>query len=111
MTSFKKIIQTKFIGPTNSRGARIKAIDDNDNSIVRNYDHALSIEDNHRICANWLIRKITDKYRTAEDSYTEMTIDGMGSFGPGYIFTASRKEFTHVRQPGYDSDGQPSEQS
>ena len=37
-----KVIETKFLGPTTNRGARIKASDNNGNSITRGYPHELS---------------------------------------------------------------------
>ena len=43
-------IQTKYLGPTNFRGARIKA-KAYAGTKVYPYDHALSIEENHRVAA------------------------------------------------------------
>ena len=49
-------IITKFLGPTNSRGARIKVISFS-GSIIVNWDHAFSVGENHIHAANALMRK------------------------------------------------------
>lgn len=53
-----KAIRTKYIGPTDFRGARIAAQDDEGNRVVIPRNHALSIEDNHRAAAETLIAKM-----------------------------------------------------
>lgn len=50
-------IQTKYHGPTNYNGSRISATCDAGRVVVP-YNHALSIDDNHRAAADTLIRKI-----------------------------------------------------
>ena len=72
-------IQTKFLGPTNTRGARVKAIADA-GSITVSWDHRLNIQDNHRAAAVALARKFG-----WGDDWT-----GGGLPGSGYAFV--RKE-------------------
>jgi hypothetical protein len=43
-------IQTKFLGPTNFRGARVKATADA-GSITLSWDYGLGVEGNHRAAA------------------------------------------------------------
>jgi len=54
-------IQTKFVGPTNSRGAHVRAftLDKNPGTgkadrVSSAWDHALSVHDNHRCAARKL---------------------------------------------------------
>jgi hypothetical protein len=53
--SFQAIV-TKYLGPTNVRGARIKATADA-GSITLSWDHALNPERNHRAAAMALAEK------------------------------------------------------
>lgn len=55
-----KAITTKFFGPTNFRGSRVKASDGDGQQITLGWEHALSSEENHdraalALCAkmNW----------------------------------------------------------
>lgn len=50
-------IITKFIGPTNFKGSRIKAIMPSGASMYISWDHALDAEDNHRNAAIAVIKK------------------------------------------------------
>ena len=50
-------IQTKYIGPSDSRGSRVKATADA-GTITVSYDHALGIEGNHAAAAVALCRKL-----------------------------------------------------
>lgn len=50
MTAIYQAIQTKFLGPTNHRGARVKATADA-GSITIEWDHRLGIAENHRAAA------------------------------------------------------------
>jgi hypothetical protein len=54
--TFQAIV-TKFIGPTNFRGSRIKA-KAFAKSVTIPYDHALNIEDNHMVAAETLATKL-----------------------------------------------------
>lgn len=50
-------IQTRYIGPTNFRGARVKAQADA-GALVVSWDHALNAEGNHRAAAEALRTKL-----------------------------------------------------
>lgn len=70
-----KTIQTKYIGSSNVRGARIKAFDCDGNSVTIPYPHELSGEDVHR--------------KAAEALRDKMQWDGEligGSIKSGYVF-------------------------
>lgn len=70
-----KAIVTKYIGPTNTKGARVKASDMDGNSVIVSYDHA-SINP-HRHAATALCEKMGWTGKLAEG--------GMGS-GNVYVF-------------------------
>ncbi len=53
-----KAITTKYLGPTNTRGSRIKASDGDGNSITVSYPYELSGEDVHRKAAQALADKM-----------------------------------------------------
>lgn len=53
-----KAIFTKYVPPTNTRGSRIKAFDEDRNSVTISFEQAGSIEDAHRAAAEALIRKM-----------------------------------------------------
>lgn len=69
-----KAIQTKYMGPTNVRGARIKATDNDGNSVTIPYPHELSGEDVHRAAADKLVRKM--KWGTGDDLCGGVLKDG-----------------------------------
>jgi hypothetical protein len=50
-------IQTKYFGPSDVRGARVKAYADA-KSIILSWDHALNAEQNHIAAARALARKL-----------------------------------------------------
>jgi hypothetical protein len=50
-------IQTKFLGATNHRGSRVKAIAAA-GSVTLSWDYAKTTEDNHRAAANALMEKL-----------------------------------------------------
>jgi len=52
-----KAIETKYIGPSNVRGSRIKASAEGVKSITISYDHSLSSEDAHDKAALALANK------------------------------------------------------
>lgn len=58
-----KLIRTQFGGPTNYRGSRILAKDDNGNRHATWYDSALGIEENHLKAAKELAEKIRLKHQ------------------------------------------------
>lgn len=55
-------ITTKYIGPTNTKGSRIRATradhSTGDVTVTVPYDHALGIDDNHRFAAETLATKL-----------------------------------------------------
>ena len=53
-----KAIQTTYFGPGNVRGARIKATDNDGNSVIIGYPHELSGEACHRKAAEALRDKM-----------------------------------------------------
>ena len=57
MTFITQAIETRYLGPTNTKGARIKAIAWA-GSIIVPYDHALNYEDAHKAAADALIAKM-----------------------------------------------------
>ena len=60
-----KAIETKFLGPPDTKGSRIKASCDGC-SVTVSYDHAYSQENNHRIAA-WLLIERLGWERTDQD--------------------------------------------
>lgn len=55
--SYKVAIETKYLGPTNTKGARIKAFTESA-SITKNYDHSLTSFDNKAEAARALCEKL-----------------------------------------------------
>jgi hypothetical protein len=53
-----KAIRTKYVGPTNTRGARIIAKDEDGNRVSISYPHELSGEDVYRAAADALCAKM-----------------------------------------------------
>jgi len=54
-------IVTKFMGPTNHRGSRVKALLPSGDSVTIPWDHALDANDNHRRVAARAMRKVIDR--------------------------------------------------
>lgn len=54
----RQAITTKFIGPTNHKGARVKAVAQA-GSITVSWDYRLGIDDNHRVAASVLMEKFS----------------------------------------------------
>jgi len=50
-------IQTKYLGPTNHRGSRVKAACEA-GSMTVSWDYALNVEENHKAAANMLKTKL-----------------------------------------------------
>lgn len=68
-------IITKYLGPTDHRGARIKAIADA-GSVMVHWDHALNVEDNHQRAATALAEKfrwLTNTTRLAGGGMPQQT--------------------------------------
>lgn len=53
-----KAITTKYIGPTNTRGARIKATDSDGNAVTLSIDYSLNHDQRHRAAALALVQKM-----------------------------------------------------
>lgn len=53
-----KAIRTRYLGPTNTKGSRIKADDGDGNSMIVSYDHRYGIDENHRLACKALQRKL-----------------------------------------------------
>ena len=56
MTTIYQAIQTRYIGPSNTRGSRVKATAEA-GSVTLSWDNALNATDNHRIAAETLANK------------------------------------------------------
>ncbi len=67
-------IITKYLGPTNVRGSRVKAVAEA-GSITLSWDHALNSDENHALAAQTL----ADKYKWKGRWF-------MGGFNGGYAF-------------------------
>lgn len=70
-----KAIETRYVGPTNTRGARIIASDSDGNRITIGYPHELNSEDAHRAAA--------EKLRESMQWKGELV---SGSTKRGYVF-------------------------
>jgi len=84
-------IQTKFLGPTNFRGARIKATamdsyrDERVMSVTVGYDHALNGDENHRVAAEKLLPQVV---RNPKDVHMVA-----GAWKRGYVFVAAHNVY------------------
>ena len=56
-----KAIETKYLSPTTTCGSRIKATDNDGNSVTMPYDCELNSYENHRLAAIELCRKMNWK--------------------------------------------------
>lgn len=61
----RQSIATKYLGPTDARGSRVKATSSSGLSVTRPWDDALSIDENHAKAAIALCVKLTWKGRLA----------------------------------------------
>ena len=69
-------ITTKYVGPTDTKGARIKATtSESGDSVTVNYDHARNTDENHLFAANKLKEKLMWRGRMYQ-----------GSTKTGYVF-------------------------
>lgn len=79
-TTYCTHIRTKFLGPTNYRGSRIKAVSPSGAAITIDWDHALNASKNHEAAFIALLAKL------------ERRIDGpvyaADAFADGYAFMA-----------------------
>ena len=70
-------ITTRYLGPTNFRGSRIKAFTESGRSITIDCNDALSVEDNHRAAARALQAKM---------GWTDDLIEG--GIATGYVYVS-----------------------
>ena len=54
----RQTITTKFIGPTNMRGSRYKAVSASGHSYTMSADYSLGLEGNHKLAAMLLAKKL-----------------------------------------------------
>ena len=76
MTVVTQAIETKYLGPTNTKGARIKASAWG-GSVTIGYDYALDAQGNHKAAADALIAKL---------GWTGTFAQGGNVKGDGYYF-------------------------
>lgn len=79
----RQAIRTKYLGPTNFRGARVKATCDA-GSVTIPWDHAGNVEDNHRHAMAKLVRKLGREPSRWKG----------GGIGDGYVFVDDDTETT-----------------
>lgn len=53
-----KAIRTTYLGPTNTKGSRVKATDGDRNSVIISWDYNLNTEENHQAAAKFLCDKM-----------------------------------------------------
>ena len=79
-------IKTKYLGPTNFRGSRVKAVTSyGGTSVTMSWDHALDAFDNHKAAAMALIEKLEwsgSRYcaGSADDHYVFVPVCDRDSF-------------------------------
>jgi hypothetical protein len=76
MTFITQAIETRYLGPTNTKGGRIKATA-GAGSITIGYDYALNTDGNHKAAADALIAKM---------GWTGTFAQGGNVTGTGYYF-------------------------
>lgn len=91
MTAIYQAIETRYLGPTNTRPGRIKATAWA-GSVTVQYNHELNTEDNHRAAAMALAAKCAKhaeqyggKSIWSEGTWTQ----GGNAKGTGYVFTVT----------------------
>ena len=91
MTAIDQAIETRYLGPTNTKDGRIKA-SAWAGSVTVPYDHELNTEDNHRAAAMALAAKCAKhaeqyggKSIWSEGTWTQ----GGNAKGTGYVFTVT----------------------
>jgi hypothetical protein len=75
-------IVTKFLGPTNVRGSRVKAAC-YAGSVTLHWDHSLGMEDNHRRAAEAL----RDKLGWNTHNYGKLHMGGLPGSGYAFVFS------------------------
>jgi hypothetical protein len=81
----RQAIETKYLGPTNHRGSRVKATSQA-GSITVSWDDALDVNDNHRAAAKALAKKLGWPGHYAEGGKA----DGSGNV---YVYIEERWQF------------------
>lgn len=82
MTPIYQAIQTRYIGPTNTRGSRVKATAEA-GSVTLSWDNALNATDNHRVAAETLARKY---------GWPTSMIGGALPGRPGYVWVVAEPD-------------------
>jgi hypothetical protein len=72
-----KAILTKYLGPSNCRGARIAAFDSDGNRVVISYPHELTGEEVHRAGADALCKKM---------GWSGKLVGGSLKYGYAFVF-------------------------
>ena len=54
------LIRTKFLGPTDTRGSRVKATSAGGKSLTKDWNYELSSDANHAMAATLLANKLTE---------------------------------------------------
>jgi len=94
----RQAIETKYLGPTNYRGGRIRA-SAQAGSVTVPYDHALGVDENHTHAARVLLRK---------KGWTGHLIGGGNARGTGncYVVLPSgkhrRRKLRHAREEEHE---------
>ena len=78
-------IQTKFLGPTNTRGSRVKATCWL-KSVTIAWDHALNVEDNHKAAIDALVMSLN--YDRKDNSSMAWNVTAIGESVDGKGKTA-----------------------
>jgi len=78
-TAIYQAVETKYLGPTDTKGSRVKATAPA-GSIIVSWDYALNTEDNHIAAAKALVAKY-------EWNYSELVT---GSLNNSYVHTLKR---------------------
>ena len=58
-----KAILTKYLGPTNNRGSRVKAYDECGNQVTVSWNFELGVEENHQAAAQAFVQKMGWKWQ------------------------------------------------
>jgi hypothetical protein len=82
-TSMFQAIQTKYIGPSNVRGARVKAWAEA-GSLTLSWDHALNVEENHAKAA----QALADKFGWTGPRYGQLIGGALPNPSRGYAFVS-----------------------
>ncbi|RPJ26018.1 MAG: hypothetical protein EHM35_15200 [Planctomycetaceae bacterium] len=82
-----KAIQTKYLGPTDTKGIRIKASDSDNNSVTIHVDNSLNSEQNHYHAAEELCRKM---------KWSGTYAGGHTKHGMVWVCIDSRYQFTRL---------------